>query len=65
MSKHYSKNAIKDYKDWLKSEIYDKDKLPTDFKKKWGLIKQRNYTFKTDYETMMQDKAEEEFYDNQ
>lgn len=61
-----SKKADKQYKEWLKEEIYEKNNVPTDdeCKNKWKYIKLRNQEFKTDYETAMQDKAEEDYYDN-
>lgn len=61
-----SKKADKQYKEWLKEEIYEKNNVPTDAEceKKWKHIKLRNQEFKTDYETAMQDKAEEDYYDN-
>lgn len=62
-----SKKADKVYKEWLKDEIYAKNNIPTDAecKHKWKHIRVRNQVFKTDYETAMQDKAEENYYDNQ
>lgn len=62
-----SKKADKQYKEWLKEEIYTKNNIPTEYecKNKWKHIKLRNQEFKTDYETAMQDKAEEDYYDNQ
>lgn len=64
LSKHYSKDAIKDYSEWLKVEIYEKENFNVDGTKVWPDIKQKHYNFKTDYETMMYDKAEQDYYDN-
>lgn len=67
LDEHYSKSAIKQYKEWLIDEINTKNNTLNDniCKIMWNQIKSRNFKLKTDYETAMQDKAEQDYYDNQ
>ena len=57
---HYSHTAcLYQYKKWLKDEIFDSYTMP-DYKKKWLSIKNKNYKFKTDFETTSQDGYEQD-----
>lgn len=66
-SANISKKADKEYKEWLKVELYTNNRIPSaaECKNKWTYIKVKNQVFKTDFETAARDKAEEEYYDNQ